>query len=93
MEKSCFVFYADYVASGIPIISTQESEEFRRLIDKYKMGMNCTNGNVDELANAIMHLMDNFQERIIMGVNARRCAEEQFDRKQSYKKIVNIILN
>lgn len=44
-------------------------------------------------ANAIMHLMDNFQERIIMGVNARRCAEEQFDRKQSYKKIVNIILN
>lgn len=85
--------HADYVASGIPIISTQESEEFRRLIDKYKMGMNCTNGNVDELANAIMHLMDNFQERIIMGVNARRCAEEQFDRKQSYKKIVNIILN
>ena len=85
--------HADYVASVIPIISTQESEEFRRLIDKYKMGMNCTNGNVDELANAIMHLMDNFQERIIMGVNARRCAEEQFDRKQSYKKIVNIILN
>lgn len=41
--------HADYVASGIPIISTQESEEFRRLIDKYKMGMNCTNGNVDEL--------------------------------------------
>lgn len=36
-------------------------------------------------ANAIMHLMDNFQERIIMGVNARRCAEEQFDRNKVTK--------
>lgn len=84
--------HADYVASGIPIISTQESEEFRKLIDEYKMGINCENGNIDELADAILFLVDNFQERINMGKNARKCAEEKFDRKQIYKKIVNIVL-
>lgn len=85
--------HADYVASGLPIVSTQENEEFTKLIEKYKMGINCANGNIEELANAIVFLMNNTNERINMGKNARRCAEEKFDRKNIYTKILRIILS
>lgn len=85
--------HADYVASGLPIISTQENKEFVNLIEEYKMGINCTNGNIEELANAILFLMNNTKERINMGKNARRCAEEKFDRKNIYTKILKVILD
>ena len=85
--------HADYVTSGIPIVSTQESEEFRKLIDEYKMGINCTNGDMNALANAIIFLAENPEERMIMGNNARKCAEERFDRRKIYENIIDIILN
>lgn len=84
--------HADYVASGIPIVSTQESEEFRKLIDEYQMGINCRNENIKELADAIIFLMENPEDCVNMGKNARRCAEEKFDRKNIYREIIAIIL-
>lgn len=82
--------HADYLASGKPIVSTQDNIEFRTLIDEYNMGFNC--GNVKELAEAIILLMNDDKKRKIMGENARRCAEEKFDRKIIYREIVSIII-
>ena len=84
--------HADYVASGLPIVSTQENEEFVDLVNKYELGINCKNDDVFEIANAIIKLADNEELRLKLGRNARKCAEELFDRKTSYRMIYEEIL-
>lgn len=84
--------HADYVAAGKPIISTQESEEWRQLIDSYNMGINCRNGAPEEIEKAIYKLTMDEELRTRMGLNARRCAEEKFDRAITYKEIVDTII-
>ena len=32
---------ADYAAAGLPVINTQECEEYRNLVENYKIGFNC----------------------------------------------------
>ena len=83
--------HGDYAASGIPVLNTQECKEYRDLVKEYKMGFNCKNGDAEGLANKLQLLIENEQLRLKMGRNARRCAEEKFDRKNSYLKLVNII--
>lgn len=85
--------HADYVGAGLPIINTQESEEFRRLIDDFEMGINCENGNSKEVAQAIQKLIQDTGLRKKMGLNARKCAEQCFDRKTTYRKLTSIILD
>lgn len=84
--------HADYAAVGVPVLNTQDSIEYRELVDEYNMGFNCPNGNAKELAEKMEILVENVQLRLIMGRNARKCAEEKFDRKNSYETIVGAIL-
>lgn len=83
--------HADYVAAGRPVINTQESAEYRELIDARKMGINCKNGDVEELSVAIKRFCDSKELRETMGKNARKCAEELFDRCVTYKDIEALI--
>lgn len=83
--------HADYAASGLPVVSTQESEEYRSLIDEYKMGFNCKNNDSIDLADKLNILANNEVIRVSMGKNARRCAEERFDRETTYEQIVKLI--
>lgn len=83
--------HGDYASSGLPVLNTQESPEYRALIDEYQMGMNCENGNSEDLADKLLYLMKNPDVRQEMGKNARRCAEEKFDRGNSYKKIIELV--
>lgn len=85
--------HADYAAAGIPVLSTQESDEYRNLVEYYKMGYNCMNGNPRSLSNKINKLVNNKDLRKQMGNNARRCAEEKFDRNKTYYKLVKLILD
>lgn len=85
--------HADYAASGKPVVSTQECEEYRNLIDNYKMGFNCNNNDSKDLSEKIQLLVSNEELRITMGKNARKCAEEKFDRAYSYKALISEILN
>lgn len=85
--------HADYAASGLPVINTQNSQEYRKLIIDYNMGFNCENGNAEELADKLLLLFDNKEIRVDMGRNARQCAEEKFDRRTSYNKIVKCIIS
>lgn len=84
--------HADYVAAGLPIVSTQENVEFQKLIDDYQMGYNCENGNIADVARSIKYLVDNNKLRKQMGKNARQCAEERFDRKTTYKRLAAAIM-
>lgn len=83
--------HADYAASGLPVISTQESEEYRKLVENYDMGFNCENGNIAELADKLGALIKDPQLRKRMGRNARKCASEKFDRKRTYKHLIKEI--
>lgn len=82
--------HADYAAAGIPVINTQECLEYRNLVDKYKMGFNCKNNDALNLAQMIERLIMNPDLRIEMGNNARKCAEEKFNRKNTYAEIIGL---
>lgn len=84
--------HGDYAASGKPVVNSQDSPEYRKLIDDYNMGLNCNNEDADDMAEKIEQLVSDETMRIEMGNNARRCAEERFDRGNSYKEIIDVIL-
>lgn len=83
--------HGDYAASGIPVLNTQECKEYRDLVKEYKMGFNCKNGNAEGLADKLQLLIENKSIRLMMGRNARRCAEEKFDRNHSYLELIREI--
>lgn len=83
--------HADYAAAGLPVINTQESPEYRQLVEDYKMGINCLNGNSQDIALKIKHLILDEDMCISMGKNARKCAEERFNRKKTYPNIIKVI--
>lgn len=84
--------HADYAKVGKPVVSIQESEEYRKLIEEYQMGFNCRNNESSELAEKLKMLVVNEKLRLQMGENARRCAEERFDRANSYKVLEQQVL-
>ena len=81
----------DYALAGRPVVSTQENVEYRKLIDKYKCGINCQVGNAQEVANALAKLSQDVKLRDFMGINARKLGIEMFDRRYTYQKIVDAI--
>lgn len=83
--------HGDYASSGIPVINTQECKEYRDLVNEYKMGFNCKNGDAMGLAAKLEILINDKRKRISMGLGARKCAVNKFDRKQSYQEIINLI--
>lgn len=83
--------HADYAAAGLPVVSTQESEEYRNLIEHYQMGFNCRNNDSGDLAEKIRRLIEDKDLRQEMGANARKCAEERFDRSCTYIKLIEMI--
>ncbi len=83
--------HADYAACGLPVINTQECEEYRKLIEEYQMGVNCRNGSAKDVAEALKRLMNDRKLRKQMGENARRCAEDRFDRARTYQQIEYVV--
>ncbi len=83
--------HADYAASGKPVLNTQESWEYRALVEEYRMGLNCKTGDSEDLADKLELLLRAPELRREMGENARRCARERFDRANTYQKIAECI--
>lgn len=83
----------DYAAAGLPVINTQESKEYRKLVEDYNIGFNVDNNNPEQMAEKIIKLYDNKSLREEMGKNNRKLAEEKFDRKKTYLKIMDLIEN
>lgn len=81
----------DYAAAGLPVVNTQECEEYRNLIEEYNIGFNCINGDIVDISNKIKKLIDNPNLRKEMGKNNRKLAEDKFDRNKTYLNIVDFI--
>lgn len=84
----------DYLSSGKPILNGSQNHEFLELLEYYNFGINYEPENANSLSLAISKLYNMSEdERSIMGVNARKLAEDKFDRKKTYKNIIKIIEN
>lgn len=84
---------SDYAAAGTPVINTQNSKEYRALLQEYDAGISVENGNVEQLASAILNLYEGDNLRNAMRENAKRLYEEKFDRQKSYPKLIMEIEN
>ncbi len=83
--------HGDYAAAGLPVLNTQESPEYRELVDKWEMGLNCKNGDSHDLAKKMLILYSEGDLRKRMGANSRRLAESMFNRAETYARIVELI--
>lgn len=83
--------HGDYAAAGLPVVSTQESPEYRELLSKYNCGITCGVNDVQAVADSIEDLILHKEKRIEMVENSRRMAEELFDRSVTYKQIIDKI--
>ena len=81
----------DYLAAGKAMINTCMSPEFRAKVDNDEFGINIEPEDVKIFADAVERLYKDETTRLEMGKRARKIAEEQFDRSQSYKKIEKLI--
>lgn len=85
--------HMDYAAAGLAVLNTQESNEYRQLVSEYRMGINCRNNDPGDLAEKMLQLIRDATQRKVLGYNARKCAEERFDRKITYQLLIDVIEN
>lgn len=83
----------DYLASGRPMINTCVSPEFRAKVEADGFGINIEPEDAGVLADAVEKFYKDPALAESMGKKARQIAEEQFDRPQSYLKILHLIEN
>jgi glycosyltransferase involved in cell wall biosynthesis len=81
----------DYAAAGLPVINTQNSDEYKKILEQYSAGINCENGNAVDVSKAIEELINSKDKRILYGKGNRKLAEDKFDRKKTYKEIISTI--
>lgn len=79
----------DYAMAGLPVVNTQECEEYRELLDEYEAGINCECEDANQIALALQQLIENQELRNIMAINSRKLGLDHFERKNSYNAIVN----
>lgn len=84
--------HGDYAAVGLPVLNTQDSLEYRELVDTYQMGLNCKNGDAADLAEKLNQLLADPELCHRMGENSRRCAQERFDRRATYGQLVQAVV-
>ncbi len=82
---------SDYAAAGVPVINTQNSPEYRALLDRYHAGINVENGNVDEFAEAILAYYSDPERKKQEGLNEKQMYNELFDRNIIYPKLIDKI--
>lgn len=81
----------DYLASGLPVLNSSQNEEFRQIVEDRKLGYSYEPGDVERLVELIEMLYNNRDLRTVCGRNARRLAEEKFDRRTSYEPIYSVV--
>jgi len=73
------------------VLNTQESPEYRKLVNEYNIGFNCNNNDPNNLADKLLLLYKDEELRKKMGHNNRKLAETKFDRQQTYSTIIELI--
>lgn len=82
----------DYAMAGLPVVNTQECQEYRDLLTQYQAGINCECENSIEIAEALTKLISSPSLRNQMSRNSWKLGRECFDRKNVYCTIVKEVL-
>jgi len=82
----------DYAMAGLPVVNTQECPEYRNLLEQYNAGINCKCEDSDEVSTAILRLSEDLELRKEMSRNSRKLGIEMFDRGNSYRRIVDSMM-
>ena len=85
----------DYLAAGKPVLNTLQSKEFMKMVSDWNIETNIEPKYVDALTECIAsYSMDVSRPlRQEQGENARKLAEQRFDRKKAYMEIVEVAEN
>lgn len=81
----------DAFAAGTPVVQTSEGW-IKRLLEREKCGINVPTEDPHAMADAVLSLVRNEPLRTEMACNARRVAEEQFDRSRLAEKFRQILV-
>jgi glycosyltransferase involved in cell wall biosynthesis len=80
------------LASGTPMIAIGPADcELAELTNRHKVGVVCSPGHFDDLAESIEHLVSRPLELGKMGLRARRLAEDQFDRRHAIARFARVL--
>ena len=83
--------FGDYVSAGLPLLNSCREKEVIKLVNENELGINYTPGDVFSLKEAIIKMIENKERMSKYSRNSRLLAEKYFDRKESYKVIVDKI--
>ncbi len=81
----------DFLSAGLPVLNSSLNKEFMEIVTNENIGYNYNPGDSVQLAVLIEQLYENKALCTELGGNARRLAEEKFDRRHSYGEIYNLI--
>ncbi|MFC0672806.1 glycosyltransferase family 4 protein [Brachybacterium hainanense] len=82
----------DYAAAGLPVVSSQESPEYRELLAAHGAGISCAPGDAPAMAEALGRLLRDPGLRSRLGRGSRRMGEELFDRAVTYEAMIDDLL-
>lgn len=82
---------SDYAMAEVPVVNTQNSKEYRKLLEEYQAGINVENGNIQEMADAIALIYNNSELRRRMSYQSKSMFEECFERCKTYPKLIDEI--
>lgn len=80
----------DYAACKLPVLNTQESVEYRNLVETYNFGVNANCEDIESIKEALKLLLSQ-KDLVYLGNNNYRLALQMFDRQTKYLEIVNKI--
>jgi glycosyltransferase involved in cell wall biosynthesis len=79
----------DYMAAGKPVILAIDGV-IRQVVEEAQGGIFSPPGDIDAMAQAILHLAENPSQARQMGLNARRYVEANFDRAKLALRLAEI---
>jgi glycosyltransferase involved in cell wall biosynthesis len=77
----------EYLSAGLPVVSSLKGE-LQRLLARHDCGITYENGNVDELAAAIIALYNDRERLEAMSGNARALYQEKFVAEKVYTEMI-----
>jgi len=85
--------HGDYAMASLPVLNTQNSEEYIELLKHYECGLTSSPESVEELASNMIKLASDVSLLTKMRKNARIMGDEMFNRSLTYKVIVDNLVS
>jgi|GEM_PF-3542656 len=81
--------FLEYIAAGIPVI-VSDFPEYRTLVDKYELGLVVDPENPQDIAEAIIKLVEDDRLRRQLGENAARAFEVELNWEMESRKLFDL---